>query len=65
MDITAIASLATNLSQARTNQEIDMAVLRKALDMSASSAASLIAALPQPAAPRLPAHLGQNINTTA
>ncbi len=65
MDISAIASLATGMSQAKTSQEVNVAVLKKALDLSATSAANLIAALPAPAAPSLPPHLGQHINTTA
>lgn len=66
MDINAIASVATELSASSLQQKVDMTVLKKALDISSSNALALIEALPSaPAAANLPAHLGQNINTTA
>jgi hypothetical protein len=55
MDVTAIARLSTALSD----------VLKKALDLAASSAAALIDSLPAPARSRLPEHLGNNVDTTA
>ncbi|MBS4098021.1 MAG: YjfB family protein [Sulfuricella sp.] len=64
MDIGSIASLATNMAQERTQQEVSMAVLKKALDTEASNAMALIDAIP-PAQSNLPANLGQNINVTA
>ena len=45
-----------------------LSVLKKTMDVQAQSAAALIDALPQPAgrsSGNLPAHLGQNVNTTA
>jgi hypothetical protein len=63
MDVSAIASLATSMSQTRLAQEVSMAVLKKALDAQASSGLALVQALPQPV--NLPANLGQNINITA
>ena len=47
--------------------EVDLAMLKKALDLEASSAAAMVAALPPPTSQpnNLPPHLGQNINTTA
>lgn len=65
MDINAIANLPTNLTQAGLTDQAGTAVLKKALDIEASSAVALIQALPQPASVSLPAHLGQNIDTTA
>ena len=66
MDSGSIANLATSLTQVTTNQDVGLTVLKKALDAESSAAAALIAALPPiPSAPNLPAHLGQNINTTA
>ncbi len=66
MDVTSIASVATNLSNANTNQAISTAVLKKAIDVSAEGALALIEALPSgQSAQNLPANLGQNINTTA
>ena len=63
MDVGSIANLATGMAQQRIDQSVSVAVLRKALDMQASGAAMLIAALPAPAT--LPPNLGQNVNTTA
>ncbi len=64
MDVTSIANLATNMAQERTDQELGVAILKKALDIQASSAMALINALP-PTPPSLPPNLGQNVNTTA
>lgn len=64
MDVGNIASLATNMSQERVQQEAGVAVLKKALDVQAQGALALIQAIPQ-AQPNLPANLGQNVNVTA
>lgn len=64
MEVTTIARLATSMAQAKTAEEVSVAVLKKALDSQASSAAALLDALP-PVTPNLPSHLGQNINTKA
>ena len=63
MDISGIASLATQLSQQRTSQTAAILVLKKAMDAQQSSALTLIASV-RPA-DSLPAHLGQNVNTVA
>jgi hypothetical protein len=63
MDVSAIAKLSTALSETRQGQEIGTAVLKKSLDLAASNAAALIASVPAPA--RLPAHLGNSVDTTA
>lgn len=66
MDVTNIASVATSLSNANTNQAISTAVLKKAIDTSAEGALALIQALPgSQSTQNLPSNLGQNINTTA
>lgn len=65
MDVNSIARLATALSETRQGQEIGTTVLKKSLDMAASNAAALIASVPAPASARLPAHLGNSVNTTA
>ena len=69
MDVTGIAKLSTALTTAKTSEEVGTAVLKKALDLSASTASALIAAAAPPATPaptaRQPAHIGQNINTIA
>jgi hypothetical protein len=66
MDVTGIANLATNLAESGTRQEVDIAVLKKAQQIEASTATQLLDAIAPPQTARnLPAHLGQNINTTA
>lgn len=64
MDIGNIASLATGMTQERAQQAVGVAVLKKALDIQASGAMALIAALP-PVQDSLPANLGQNIDIAA
>jgi len=45
---------------------VGLAVLKKAMDIEAQSAQTLLDAIPQPAkSPNLPPNLGQYINTTA
>ncbi|MFL9925930.1 YjfB family protein [Herbaspirillum lusitanum] len=63
MDVTQIASLATNLATAKDADAVNIAVLKKALDAQVSVAAGLLQALPPP----LPANpnIGRNVNTTA
>ena len=65
MDVNAIARLSTTLSEARQGQEIGTTVLKKTLDIAASKAEALIASVATPASARLPAHLGNNVDTTA
>lgn len=63
MDVTNIAKLATSMAETGIRQEVGMTMLKRAMDIEASSAAQMIASLPQP--PNLPAHLGNSINTKA
>ncbi len=65
MDVNGIASLATSFSDIQATNQIQVAVLNKALNAEAVAAAKLIEALPEPSSVNLPAHLGQNVNTTA
>ena len=65
MDAMSIARLSTTIAETGTRQEVSMAVLKKAMDAQASSAAALIEALPPVQTSNLPAHLGNHINTTA
>lgn len=66
MDVAGIARLASTIADTGTRAEVGVAVLKKAEDIQASSAAALIEAIP-PATPasNLPPHLGSRINTTA
>ena len=65
-DVTSIANSASALSDVRTSQAISIAVLKRAIDVSAESATALIEAIPEaPRTANLPANLGRNVNTTA
>jgi len=46
-DPSAIAATASNMSMAQVRAEVDVAVLRRAMDIQASSAAQLIDSLPE------------------
>lgn len=64
MDVGSIARLATGMAQERTEQAVGIAVLKKTLDLQASTAAALLDALPPVQA--LPAAgPGGNVDTTA
>jgi hypothetical protein len=63
MDVTNIAKLATSMAETGIRQEVGMTMLKRAMDIEASSAAQMIASIPQ--AQNLPAHLGNSINTKA
>lgn len=67
MDVSSIARFATTMADVGVSQEVSIAVLKKALDVSKDSAMALIEAIPNSSAnvPNLPANLGRNINTTA
>jgi hypothetical protein len=64
MDTSAIASLATDMAQARTQQAVQVAVLKKAMDVQASGALQLIAAAAQ-VVTNNPPHLGNSVDTFA
>jgi hypothetical protein len=66
MDVMGIAKLATSIADTGTRQDVQIAVLKRAQDIEASTATQLLDAV-QPAAPaqNLPAHLGKSVNTTA
>ncbi|HJV84908.1 MAG TPA: YjfB family protein [Noviherbaspirillum sp.] len=65
MEVNNIAALATTLASTATNQAVGVAVLKKAMDIQASSAMAMLEALPPAPSVNLPPHLGQNVNTTA
>lgn len=64
MDVSAIAGLASQTSQQRTSEAAQLLVLKTAMRLQQSSAMTLIASV-TPSSANLPAHLGQNVNTTA
>lgn len=63
MDVTNIAKLSTSMAETGIRQEVGMTMLKRAMDIEASSAAQMIATISQP--PNLPPNLGNSINTTA
>ncbi len=66
MDVTGIANLATTMAETSTSQAVSIAVLKKAINLSAENALALIEAIPDSQSiQNLPPHLGQNIDTTA
>ena len=64
MDVSAIASMATEMSQARTTEALQVAVLKKALDIQAQGALQLIEAASL-VIPSNPPHLGNAVDTVA
>ncbi|MBY0572778.1 MAG: YjfB family protein [Undibacterium sp.] len=68
MDINGIASISSSLANVGVSQQVSIAVLKKALDVSEEGAVALIEAIPNSGAntvPNLPPNLGRNVNTTA
>jgi hypothetical protein len=63
MDVSALASLGTQMSQQRTADSAQLLVLKKAMDVQATAALTLVASVTPSA--NLPEHLGQNVNTIA
>lgn len=63
MDISALASVASSLSQAKVGDAVGTLVLKKAMDIQAQSAMQLIEALPQVASN--PPNLGNNVDVRA
>jgi hypothetical protein len=57
MDVSAIASIATQMSQVQTADAVHVAVLKKAMDIQEQSALQLLQAVPNN-----PAHLGNNVD---
>lgn len=64
MDAVSIAALATDLSQARTDQAVQLAVLKKTMDVQAQGALALVQAAAQ-VIPNNPPHLGNRVDTFA
>lgn len=61
---TGLATLATAMSQTKLASAVDVAVLKKAIDIQQESAAQLLQSLPTPAS-ALPEGGGGRIDTTA
>lgn len=66
MDVSAIASLATDMAQTRTSAEAQVAVLKKAMELQGQGALQLVQAATQvPQAVSNPPHLGNRVDTFA
>lgn len=63
MDVSSIASLATEMSQAKTASAVGVAVLKKAIDINAQNSLQLLQALPQIS--NNPANLGNKVDAFA
>lgn len=64
MEIGSVGSVSSALAQARTGDAVAVAVLKKANEAQAQTAAQLIQAIPQPATGGTPG-LGESVNTFA
>lgn len=62
MEITGLAGVVTSVAETGTKRDIGIAVLKKTMDLAASTAATLIDAIPTA---NLPSNLGNNVNTKA
>jgi hypothetical protein len=63
MDVTGLAKLATSVAETGTQQEVGIAVLKRAQEIESSVATQLIDSVKS--VPNLPSHLGNTINTSA
>lgn len=63
MDISALASVSSSLSQAQVGDAVGTLVLKKAMDIQAQSAMQLLEALPQ--VPSNPPNLGNSVDVRA
>jgi len=64
MDTVSIAALASDMSQARTENAVQLAVLKKAMDIEAQGAMQLVQAAVQ-ATPNNPPNLGNQVDVFA
>ncbi len=69
MDVSGIGSMASSLSDIQDGNSLQVAVLNKAMNSQEQCAMQLLQGLPDSgqttSSTNLPAHLGQNVNTTA
>ena len=64
MNVTGIAAAATEMSQARTAEAVQMAVLKKAIDVQEKGALQLLEAASQ-VVPSNPPNLGNRVDISA
>lgn len=60
-----ITSSLSSMQESAVGNQIQVAVLKKAMDAQAQSALSLIQTIPQSGGTNSPPHLGQTVNTQA
>lgn len=65
MDVTGLASLATGMANAQLQQAVQLAVLKKAMDIEKSGALQLLQAAAGAAVTPNPPHLGNHVDTFA
>jgi hypothetical protein len=67
MDLAAVVNGShNNISDSGVSQTVQLDLLKQAQNIDQTTANALIQAIPQtPNVPNLPAHLGNNVNTTA
>ena len=66
MDVSGIAALATAMSQNAVQQQLDVSVLKKTMELQRSSVEALISTIPPvPTSAGLPDNVGLNIDTVA
>lgn len=65
MDVSNIPALSTAMSQAAVQQQVEISVLQKSMDIQSAGALALISAIPPVPNAGLPDNVGLNINITA
>lgn len=65
MSVNNFVSMAVDMKVAQTAQQVQVEVLRKALDIQEQTATQLIQAVPQPKPAANPPNLGQNVDAYA
>ena len=65
MEVSSVAALSTAMSQNALQQQVDVSVLKKTMELQRTIAEALISAIPPASTAGLPDNVGQTINTTA
>jgi hypothetical protein len=63
MDVSSVAGYSAQMAQSRASDTASLMMLKKAMDLQAESAMTLIDSVRSSAS--LPSHIGQNVNTVA
>lgn len=65
MDVAGIAKASSSIAETGVRQDVDVAIQRRVQDIAKSTATQLVDAIQSVPTSNLPAHLGNNVNTTA